>query len=218
MNKFRSVILGLALTFGGTTAAQAVTITNGNFESGPAVGGGGFTTIDSGTALTGWNVTDGGIDYIGSYWTGQAGAGSHSIDLNGNSAGAISQTLNGLTAGVTYVVSFFISGNPDNGQQPNPKQATLLLGNSSNPVSYTLTAVNSSSSMNWQRVSYSFLASGATALLALTSTTPGAYGLAVDNFSISAAPDAATWLTMILGFGLVGAAMRRRPTFTRATA
>ena len=218
MNKFRSVLLGLALTFGGSTAAQAVTIVNGNFESGPAVGAGGFTTLGSGTSLPGWDITGGGVDYIGSYWTGAAGVGSHSIDLNGNSSGAISQTITGLTAGVNYVVSFFISGNPDNGKNPNPKSAVLLLGNTADLISYTLTAQNTKTTMQWEQVSYSFLATGTTALLALTSTTPGAYGLAVDNFSISAAPDAATWLTMILGFGLVGAAMRRRPTFTRATA
>jgi len=218
MTKIRNMMLGLALTFGGTTAAQAVTIVNGNFESGPAVGSGGFTTISTAHGLPGWTV-NGQVDYIGSYWTGQAGVGSHSLDLNGNVQGTISQTLTGLTAGVTYVVSFFISGNPDNGKQPNPKQAVLVLGSGFDLISYTLTAQNTTSNMNWQKVSYSFLqSSGTTALLALSSATTGAYGLAVDNFSISAAPDAATWLTMILGFGLVGAAMRRRPTFTRATA
>lgn len=34
----------------------------------------------------------------------------------------------------------------------------------------------------------------------------------VDNLSISAVPEASTWAMMIVGFGLVGSAMRRRTT------
>ena len=216
MTKVRNILLGLALAFGGSTAAHAVTIVNGDFEQGPAVGAGGFTTITAGNGLPGWTINDGSVDYIGSYWTGQAGAGSHSLDLNGNDEGTISQTIQGLTSGVTYVISFFISGNPDGGNAT--KKAGLTLGGSFAPVTYTLSSTNSTTNMNWEERTYSFVATSATALLVLTSRSEGAYGLAVDNFSISAAPDAATWLTMILGFGLVGAAMRRRPTFTRATA
>lgn len=47
--------------------------------------------------------------------------------------------------------------------------------------------------------------------VALVTPPSGGQGsLALDNFSISAAPDAATWLTMLCGFGMAGSALRRR--------
>ena len=43
--------------------------------------------------------------------------------------------------------------------------------------------------------------------------------MSVDNFTISAAvPEPATWLTMLIGFGLVGAALRRTRTRLRPRA
>ena len=40
--------------------------------------------------------------------------------------------------------------------------------------------------------------------------------MSIDNFTISAAvPEPATWMTILMGFGLVGAALRRAKTGTR---
>ena len=206
-----ALTLGVAVSLVAATAANAVTISNGGFEG--STPNASFETL-TGSALPGWTI-NGSIDLIGSYW--QPAEGSNSIDLNGSDQGGITQTLSGLSANTQYIVSFFISGNPDNGL--NTKTATLTLGTGTNPVSYTLSALNSKSTMDWKPVSYSFVAdnSGST-LLSLQSTTPGAYGLAVDGFSISAAPEPATWSMMILGFGVAGAAMRRRRAATTAIA
>jgi Protein of unknown function (DUF642)/PEP-CTERM motif len=185
--------------------AHAVAIVNGSFE-----GTNPSNSFDTVSSLQGWNV-GGTVDLIGSYWTAQDG--NNSIDLSGNGPATLSQTVNGLAAGTSYVVSFFISGNPDNqGNTPATKTATLTLGGSSFPVSYTVIGSNSSSNMQWQQVSYTFLAGSSSALLSLAgSPANGPYGLAVDNFSIAAAvPEPASWLMMILGFGLVGAGLRRR--------
>jgi len=45
-------------------------------------------------------------------------------------------------------------------------------------------------------------------------------GYSFDNFSFSSAavPEPATWLSMIVGFGLLGGALRRRPRAARLTA
>ena len=206
-----ALTLGVAYSLVAATAANAVTISNGGFED--STPNASFQTLTN-SALPGWTI-NGSIDLIGSHW--KPAEGSNSIDLNGNDQGEISQTFSGLSAGTQYIVSFFISGNPDNGL--GTKTATLTLGTSTNPVSYTLSALNSTSTMDWKPVSYSFVADGSgSALLSLQSTTPGAYGLAVDGFSISAAPEPATWGMMILGFGIAGTAVRRRRSATIAIA
>jgi choice-of-anchor C domain-containing protein len=191
------------------TPSYAVSIANSSFEllDGSLDPNAAFVTAGPG-ALPGWTVT-GSIDHIYTYW--QAQSGVRSIDLNGSGIGSIEQTLTGLTAGTEYLVSFYVSGNPDNGQTPNPKTATLTLGSSSNLVSYTLTAANNAGNMLWQQVSYSFVADNTgTALLRLASNSDDAYGLAVDSFAISAVPEPATWGMMIVGFGIAGVAVRRR--------
>lgn len=205
MKKLAALGIGLAAIGLAPTSAGAVTIANGSFEDG-AGSGGGFDTL-TGSQLSGWSIT-GSVDRIYTYWQPQDG--SYSLDLNGDGQGAIEQTLTGLTSGVTYLVSFFISGNPDNGGSPNPKTATLTLGSTSNPVSYTLTAANTEANMNWLPVSYSFVADGTgNALLKLASNQDNAFGLAVDNFTIAAVPEPALWAMMIFGFGMAGAALRR---------
>src|SRR5947199_114896 len=56
-----------------------VPVVNGSFEDGPDPGG--FTIYYAGaTDIPGWTVTQGSIDYVGTYW--QPGDGARSIDLN----------------------------------------------------------------------------------------------------------------------------------------
>ena len=64
-------------------------VTNGSFESGVAFSDP-FITLNAtdSTSITGWTVSAGSIDYIGSYW--QPADGSRSLDMNGLSTGAIS--------------------------------------------------------------------------------------------------------------------------------
>ena len=91
---------------------------NGSFEAGnyaPTFAGQDFERLDTGsTAIDGWTVTKGNIDWTGSgIW--QAAEGTKSIDLDGaeDTAGAISQTFDTVVNG-TYVVTFSMSGNPGN--------------------------------------------------------------------------------------------------------
>ncbi len=84
--------LGLALTSLTLShrPAQAAAFTNGSFELGPDPGA--FLPLPTGsTDLTGWTVTSGNVDYIGSSW--QASDGSRSLDLSGAGAGQIGQTF-----------------------------------------------------------------------------------------------------------------------------
>ena len=110
MKKFAFAVAAIALP----ASANAVPFVNGSFETGPATTR--FTTLDPGsTAMTGWTVGGGGVDYIGGYWNAQNG--SRSVDLSGGAPGSISQTFDTI-AGQGYTVTFYLSGNGDNGVGP----------------------------------------------------------------------------------------------------
>src|SRR5688572_27430249 len=71
-------VLGVLMA-AGASPAVAAPFTNGSFELGSVNPGGGWITLGSGNpAITGWEIFDGTIDYIGAYW--QAADGSRSLD------------------------------------------------------------------------------------------------------------------------------------------
>ena len=84
------------------TPVQATNlIQNGSFET-ATVNPGTDTLLNAvSTVITGWTVSQGSIDYIGTVW--QASNGVRSLDLSGGNAGRIQQTFN-TTVGGTYRV------------------------------------------------------------------------------------------------------------------
>ncbi|NNF66833.1 MAG: DUF642 domain-containing protein [Gammaproteobacteria bacterium] len=79
-------------------------LTNGSFENPVIIDNNGDYQFYSGTQVPGWVIT-GNIDLVSqSIWA--AAEGAQSLDLNGTAAGAISQTLAGLTDGQSYELSF----------------------------------------------------------------------------------------------------------------
>ena len=184
--------------------AQAVTITNGSFESG-LNNIGDFTTINAtdSSSITGWTVSSGSVDYIGTYWN--AADGHRSLDMNGLSAGTISQMVTGLTNGQQYRVTFDLAGNTDAG----PSTKTLDVMANAGPSSYSFSTVgHSRTNMGWVTESFVFTADGTSDLLSFSSTVflggtlenPAAFGPALDNVAISATPLPSTWLMLFSGF------------------
>ena len=110
----RSTALAAILFASTSHLAHANLVINGSFEDGaPQPGSGGFLTLNAGSAaLSGWTIDRTSIDWINGYW--QAAAGTHSVDLDGNDPGAISQVIN-TTIGATYKLNFSYAGNPDHG-------------------------------------------------------------------------------------------------------
>ncbi len=208
MMKISNVMAAAAVAALGfaASAANAATIVNGSFETGPAVGGEGFTTLSSGdTSITGWTVGGAGVDYIGSYW--QAEDGSHSLDVSATDAGSISQTF-ATNAGTAYTISFWMAGNPAGGDAVKSLDVLATGGSTQN---YTFdTSGHSLGSMGWTHDVYHFVASGSSTTLTFTSLSANPYGPALDNVSISSAPEPASWALMISGLGLTGFALRRR--------
>ena len=197
--------LAAAVTFSlglGLASANASIVPDGFFND--PVAGGNFTTINAGAhfgAGDAWLVTsgsvvinNGSVDEIGSYWPLTPG-GSHSVDLDGNSPGGISQTINFASAG-NYVLKYYLAGNPDGGASTKYLGVSVA-GATANPTYTTSTGFGP-----WTLEELFFnVASAGTATLSFQSADrSGPYGPVIGEVSISAVPEPATWAMMIVGF------------------
>ena len=205
------VAISLFATVSSATAAVNL-IQNGSFEAGTYIDDGpGFQNLSAGDpSITNWTIGGHSIDWIGSYW--QPGDGIHSLDLSGLALGSVSQSF-ATVAGGTYQVSFLMSGNPDGG--PNPK--TLDVNVAGGDFFFNPASGPNHANMNWTPGSFFFVANSPTTTITFASTTcadggnfPCAFGPALDNVSVSAVPEASTWLMMLLGFAGIGFAAYRR--------
>jgi choice-of-anchor C domain-containing protein len=205
----RNVLVAAAMFSGamGLTGANAA-IVNGDFAGATNP----YETVAAGFTFAGgaWTVTSGTIDWIGNYWQ-NPGSTTGSVDLDGNSVGAISQTLSGLAAG-TYQVTFALSGNPD-GPPPVKGLNVSVTGSSTATGMYNVPSPGSKANMNYTYETYLFTWGGGNADLIFASTdTPSdnKYGPVIGDISIAAVPEASTWAMMILGFFGMGVLAYRR--------
>ncbi len=197
------VLAGTALAAGftnGVFAPSTPTTFSAETVGAPYTG----QTVLPANTIPDWNVTKGNVDWIGSYWQappawpGQTSAPANSIDLNGFTTGAISQTFN-TTLNSTHVVQFYLSGNPD----PNSICDSMglsdcySLANKTGTVGAAGTAAqefafdtslhgNTRDAMGWVQASaYSFVASSTSTTLTFTSTTSGAFGPVIGNVTVT---------------------------------
>ena len=222
-----SAVFGLAPAF-----ATPIAIANASFEACPTCvnPGGGFTAIPtSSTAMTGWTVVSGDLDWAWPY-TGATGwvsqDGEHSLDLNGTTNGTIQQLGFSLTPG-TYTLNFWMSAAPG-GVPPSERTVgmTVQFKDGVNIMDqqsflYTVGPTNSRGNMLWQLKSWTFTLAGNADTLVIASNeygslgNPTPFGPAIDNISLNrqdeGVPEPGT-LSMFVGAGLVAAAalVRRR--------
>ena len=199
-----STAVGVAFALGLVAHANATTITvlNGDFESSVVESVYGFPTYGTSSgSLTGWTIA-GSIDHIRSYWTPESGA--QSLDMSGNEAGTISQSLYIPFAGTAHV-SFWMAGNPDDSDKTKLLKVSL-----SGAETYSFdTTGHSSGAMGWVNHVADFTVGGAgNYTLSFSSLNNSAWGPALDNVSASI-PDGGLTL-MLLGMALGGLGYARR--------
>ena len=188
------------------TGAGAATFTNGSFELGVNPGSTFVTLAGGSTGVSDWVVGGNSIDYIGGYW--QAEDGARSIDLSGVANGSIAPTFD-TVAGQSYLVNFFLAGNPDGGPAAKVAISSADGLQQQNNI-FTVTGSDSRTNMGWAPYTYQFTAATTSTTLSFASATGTAFGPALDNVSVVAVPEPASWALMMLGFGGLGAALRRR--------
>jgi choice-of-anchor C domain-containing protein len=204
-----AMIATLISIFPFTMSAQIV---NGSFEDVAGVPIDGFGYFPGGSSsVTGWTVGGDSIEVVGNdYW--MASNGVHSIDLTGIYAGSISQNVPTFT-GVTYTVSFDMSGNPGGG---DPMKSIVVTADGGQEATYTFnTSVeqNTFADMGYVTKAYTFVAAGPVTTLTFTSGTFLIWGPVIDNVAITSVTaqvchrnnGAASYKTMIVGKPAVAA-------------
>ncbi len=154
-------------------------VTDGAFDASPACNCP-YTTYSGGsTAISGWTVTGDSVDLVDTYWQ-QAPGYTLSVDLSGNAAGGLTQTV-ATVAGQKYVGSFWLAGNPDGGNKV--KTLYVTLGKLYRTYTFNTTKT-SEAAMGWKFVTVPFTASGTNTTLTFTSKENSAFGPVVTGLSI----------------------------------
>lgn len=209
----RKSITGLALAaaFAATPAAAATTIFNSGFEN--VQGGPTFGTYTIVSSADGWigRPSSGGHLYgieLQNHVAGSPAAdgGNVFVELDTDRNSYMTRTI----GKGTYSLSYEYSGRP--GVPANSNTIGVFL----NGNLLTSIAQAGRADTNWGLLNVNFTATGPSTL-EFRAYGPGnsvgdGLGGYIDNIRLeSAVPEPATWGLMILGFGLVGGVLRRRP-------
>lgn len=186
-------ILLAVLLLAASTVSAASIVVNGSFEN-PSIAGDAqfYRVVNAGAnAIPGWDVTGTSVDIVhtkgGSAW---AQSGSQSLDLAGTPGpGGIAQQVT-TVAGQSYRLTFWGSSN---GGVMN----TLDVSFGGAAVAQDLSTPGLGT---WQQYSYVVTAQSNTSTLAFSTSQGGNNGPLLDNVSLTAVPEPAT-------FGLAGAAL-----------
>ena len=167
---------------------------------------------------TPWNgsgvwTTGNSVDLVqsGSFALTCVGGTGNCVDLTGSSPGGLSTILN-LAAGL-YSLTFQFTGNQLDG---NPTAQDIRPVSSFNVtfngVTNTITPLSNSGAVFQTFTSTYQVLTGGPVTLAFAQNAGGDQfrGSIIDSIVVTAVPEPATWALMILGFGIVGSALRRR--------
>ncbi|MBC7505265.1 MAG: PEPxxWA-CTERM sorting domain-containing protein [Sandarakinorhabdus sp.] len=219
-----TLLLGALAALNLASGAQAANlVVNGSFDANATA-----TKIGFNGNVTGWSggggltflsppgSADDGAQYLAIYGpiaaTSPDGGNFILADGDPNYAGAFSQTIGGLTLGKDYVVKFYQAA----GQQlgftgPTTERWSVSFG--AETQLSTMYSLPQAAVGPWMAQTMTFKATSASQVLTFLAvgTPNGAPPISLlDGVSLSAVPEASTWAMLITGFGLVGAAARRR--------
>ncbi len=165
--------------------ASANLIANGSFEDSSLDPGATWIPMGAGdTSITGWTTVGAGVDYMRTILA--ASDGERSIDLNNiTSGGGIAQTF-ATNAGWIYTVEFDLSANMYGG--PSPKVMSVAAAGQSAEFEFDYIAAGSTASdPAWERISWTFVASGSLSTLTFTGISGGVFGADIDNVVVTGA-------------------------------
>lgn len=195
----KTIIFAAAAALMAIGGPASAAVFSDNFES--------YTTALNQTNFgTNWTVTSGSVDLVGPGLFGElCNTGSKCVDLDGSTsdAGVFASLALNLTGGVTYTAHYDVAANRRGGTD----LLTVMFGTAS--AMYTLTSASALDPFTTLALSFT---PGTTGSYNLSFSTAGGdnIGPLLDNVSVVAVPEPATWAMMIIGFGGVGALMRRR--------
>lgn len=196
-----------AVSLAPASLSAAELLTNGGFEA-PVVGGPCCITSPP-TNIPGWTATP-DVNVVNGTFSSSAGnlakEGNQYLDLVGQAnGGTISQTF-ATVIGQVYALNFWYSHNLFAGLPT--ASARLSAASLSDSITH---AGGNNGNRAWQYYSNSFTANSASTTLTFVNTVGGQNeGVLLDAVSVMAVPEPSTWAMLILGFGVLGAGMRRR--------
>ncbi len=224
----RIALAAALLATAAVPASAAELLVNGSFET-PTVTPGTFTQYGNGGNIGGWTVSGNDVLAIDNGYSEanvdfEAQSGLVALDLTGagnTGANAVSQTVT-LAANQLYRLTFQL-GNVGGGPVVNQTVYGLpssieVLFNGVSQGTFT-NAAGAPGTTNWlsRTIAFNSGAGGATTVTFRNATPAGDNYAGLDSVSL-AVPEPATWAMMIMGFGLIGAALRRRSTPALAAA
>jgi hypothetical protein len=207
-----SVVAVLAFGLCGASNAGATDlIVNGSFES-PSVNGG-YAMVSNG-GVPGWTTTDSGglieIDDPSVFGGGStAYDGAQSLEVDADNPEDVQQTVTGLTAGQTYLLSWAYGDRPGS----SPQEMQVYFGGNLVTTDYDTSLQDNNSTLVWFPQSFLVTATGTSEVLSLDGVYAGglpSYGNEVDAVSLVATPEPSTLLLFVSGLGLLGCVLGRQ--------
>ena len=206
------------ISLSASSALAANLVVNGSFETDNFNLAGGYRLGLINNDVTGWFIPAGdgvypwGIHNSSGY--GPADTGNQFFVLGEERTGAsytIRQTLTGLTAGSTYAINWAAASELN---CCSPGELSFLSGSSTG--AYLFAAPNSGAYWtNWGHYATTFVANSSSVTFQFKNVNPNGngYDLGLDSVFVDlvaggGVPEPATWAMMILGFGIVGTALR----------
>jgi hypothetical protein len=200
-------------------------VANGSFET-PTVPGGSFTSFNSGTSFSGWNVVgptgsqvsivSGTFSQFGLSFPAQSG--SQWLDLTGNGSNAaegVSQSITTLP-GSTYDVSFFVGNVANPGGIFGTSSTVNVLANGTSIGSGVNSGGAGTTTLNWAPVTLHFTATSPTTTLTFLNGDPvsdnsnGLDNITVSLGTVGPVPEPGTLVLVASGLLAAGAVARRR--------
>ncbi len=198
----KTALLAATMLLAAGPATAATLVSFANFDDIDLGGSPAYTIIGS---ADGWTSATNGIEIQANNVAGNAHSQPNLVELDTTVNSSMYYTLG---AG-HYSVSYYYSPRPN--QAADTNGITLAIGSTALD---SVTGAGAGDTV-WQLRTVDFVTTGGALTFSAIGNSDGVGGY-LDDITISAVPEPATWGLMIAGFGMVGFAARRRRTVVAA--